>query len=218
MSKRQIYHITLLGPQASGKGTQAKLLAEELKLEHLEMGNTLRNFVKQDTPLGRKVANKINRGKMVPVDLIIKIIRDRIKSTPKSRGFVFDGTPRRMSEINPLENALKSNSRYLTHVFYVWISQRETINRLSKRRSCDECGAPYIFGKTVSKRTTKCPKCGGKIVQRVDDTPEAIKQRLSLYHKKTSPVIEYYRQKRKLIEINGEQSIRKVFKDILSYL
>lgn len=194
---KQIYHIILLGPQGSGKGTQAKLLAEEFNLEHLEIGAALRKTARTKTTLGKKVASIIDKGKMVPFDMIIKIVRNRVKNTPKKKGIVFDGTPRRMSEVDPLENILNRHSRSLTHVFFLWISERETLKRLSKRKSCEACGTPFIVGKTISVRARKCPKCKGNMTQRKDETPEAIKQRLRIYHKRTRPVIEYYRQKKR---------------------
>lgn len=218
MNKKELLHIILLGPQGSGKGTQAKMLAQKLCMEHLEIGNTLRQIAKTKTNLGKDIAGIINQGKMVPAAMIPKIVKEKLKKISKNRGIVFDGTPRRLAEIKPLENALEEYKRGISHVFFVQISQKETINRLGKRRTCGKCGTPFILGKTISAKTNTCPKCKGKIIQRSDETPEAIKKRLKLYHEKTVPVVKYYRNKDKLIKINGEQPINKVFKDILSYL
>lgn len=218
MAKKNTFHFILLGHQGSGKGTQAKLLAQKFNLVHLEIGNILRTMVKTKSPLGRKVAQRIDQGKLVPFYMIVEIVKDKLKAISKNKGIVFDGTPRRMPEVAPLEKALKKHGRQITHVFFIWISQRETIKRLSKRRSCEKCGTLFISGKTLSVRAIKCPKCQGKIIQREDDTPVSIRKRLIWSHQKTGPVIESYRRQGKLIEINGEQSIQKVFKDILSYL
>jgi len=213
MSK-EVLNIILLGPQGSGKGTQAKFLVDKLKLEHIEIGDALREIKKKNTALGKEVAQIIDKGKMVPFQLIVKIVDERVAIIPTNKGIVFDGTPRRPAEIKPLEKILKENGRHITHVFFVQISEKESISRLSKRYICSQCGKIFIFKKNATNKLEKCSKCGGNIIRRKDDTPAGIKQRLALYQERTFPVVEYYRQKQKLIEINGEQSIEKVFNDI----
>ena len=213
-----IKNIILLGAQGSGKGTQAKLLATKFKLEHIEIGDALRRIKKKDTTLGREIAQVIDKGKMVPFQLIVKIVNERVATVSANKGIVFDGTPRRISEIKPLERILKNNGRHITHVFFIQISEKESISRLSKRYICVQCGKLFIIEKNAVSKLKKCPKCGGDIVRRKDDTPTSIKRRLKLYKKMTFPVMEYYRQKQKLIEINGEQSVEKVFNDIKSFL
>ncbi len=212
MSK--VLHIIILGPQGSGKGTQAKLLADKFKLEHIELGDALREIKKKNTVLGKKVAQIIDKGRMVPLQLIVKIVDEKVAIVSADKGIIFDGTPRRSAEIKALEKILKKNGRDITHVFFVQISQKETINRLSKRYICQKCGKIFIIEKNNVNKLKKCPKCNGDIIRRKDDTPEGIKQRLKLYKERTFPVVEYYRQKQKLIEINGEQPPEKVFNDI----
>jgi len=212
MSK--ILHIIILGPQGSGKGTQAKLLANEFKLEHIEIGDALREIKNKNTTLGKEVAQIIDKGKMVPFQLVVEIVDERVAILSANKGIIFDGTPRRPVEIKPLENILRKNGRHITHVFFVQISERETINRLSKRHICSKCGKIFIFENNSVDKLKKCPKCKGNIIRRKDDTPEGIKQRLALYQERTFPVVEYYRQKQRLIEINGEQPAEKVFNDI----
>lgn len=217
--KQKVLNITLIGPQGCGKGTQAKLLAKKFNLVHIEIGGILREIAKTKTALGRQVDNLINKqGKMVPFDLITRVVKEKLKTVKPNQGIVFDGTPRRLAEIKPLEKILSRYGRELTHIFYLPISEKETIKRLSKRRICKMCGKPFTLGIDISVRTKRCPQCGGEIIQREDDKPKAIKQRLKLYRRKTKPVIEYYRRKNKLVKINGEQSIRKVFQDIVSHL
>ncbi len=216
--KKKTLNVTLIGPQGSGKGTQAKLLVKKFKLAHIEVGRILRDIAKTKTPLGRQVAGIINKGRMVPCRLIGKVVKEKIKSLPSGKGIVFDGTPRRLAEIKPLEKALAQSGRELTSVFYIPISEEETVRRLSKRRACRKCGKSFILGRDIFARTKKCPVCGGEIFQRKDDKPTAIKQRLKLYHRKTEPVVKYYRPKGKLITVNGGQSIEKVFKEIVSCL
>ncbi|MCD6442204.1 adenylate kinase [bacterium] len=213
-----IKNIIILGPQGSGKGTQAKLLADKFKLEHIETGSALRGIKKEDTELGRKVAQIIDAGKLVPSPIIAEIIGNKVKTVSKNKGVVFDGIPRTLDQSKSLEKILKKNGRHITHVFFIQISEKESISRLSKRYICGQCGKLFIIEKSAVNKFKKCPKCGGNIIRRKDDTPAGIKQRLKLYKEMTFPVVEYYRQKQKLIEINGEQPIEKVFNNIKSFL
>ena len=213
-----IKNIIILGPQGSGKGTQAKLLADEFDLEHIETGEALRKIKREATELGKKVAEIIDKGKLVSSALIMEIIEKKIMTIIKNKSIIFDGVPRTLDQAELLEKVLEKNGRHITHVFFVQISEKETINRLSKRHICRQCGQLFIFEKNSADELKKCPQCGGDIIRRKDDTPESIKQRLKLYQERTFPVIEYYRQKQKLIEINGEQSIEEVFNDIKAVL
>lgn len=219
MTKKQILNIILIGPQGSGKGTQAKLLAKKFGLAHIEMGGMLRDMAKTKTRLGRQLDEIVNKkGGLVPHKLIIKVVKEKLKSLSLKQGVVFDGTPRRLVEVKPLERALARYGRGLTHVFYLPIREKITLERLAKRRICKNCGKLFVYGVDVHARTEKCPKCGGQIIQRQDDKPKAIKKRLSWFYAKILPVIKYYRTKGNLIEINGEQPVKKIFKDILSHL
>lgn len=215
----EVPNIVLIGPQGSGKGTQAKLLAKKFNLLHVEIGGALREIAKTKTALGRRVNYLINeKGRMVPYQLVFKVVGEKLGKLTLKQGIVFDGTPRRLVEIKPLEKVLADYGRRLTYVFYVYISRTETLKRLSKRRTCIKCGQVFIAGLTISAKAKKCPKCGGEVVQRKDDRAEAIRERLELYHRKTEPVVKYFRREKKLIEINGEQSIEKVFRDIVAQL
>jgi len=211
---KEVLNIIILGPQGSGKGTQAKLLANEFNLEHIETGDALRKIKGEATELGKKVAEIIDQGKLVSSALIMEIIGKKIMTIVKHKSIIFDGVPRALDQAELLENILKENGRYITHVFFVKISEKETVNRLSKRHICSQCGKIFIIKKDTISKLEKCSKCGGSIIRRKDDTSEGIRKRLSIYQERTFPVVEYYRQKQRLIEINGEQSIEKVFKDI----
>ena len=215
---KEVLNIIILGPQGSGKGTQAKLLAYKFGLEHIETGDALRKMKKESTGLGRKVAQIIDQGKLVSSALIMKIIGGKIMTIFRDKGIIFDGVPRSLDQAKSLENILKENGRYITHVFFIQISEKETVNRLSKRYICDKCGKIFIIDKDAINKLEKCPKCAGNIIRRKDDTPEGIRQRLALYEERTFPVVEYYRQKQKLIEINGEKSVEEVLNDIKSVL
>jgi adenylate kinase len=214
----KVLHIILLGPQASGKGTQAKFLSQEFNLVHLEIGRILRQMEKEKNALGKRIGRIINQGEMVPLELIEKIVEKKVYSIPSEQGIVFDGTPRRLLEIPLLEKVLKKNGREITHVFFIKISREEIIKRLSKRYVCRACGKVLVLKEKEQKRDLKCPACRGSLGRRQDDVPEVISKRLALYQEKTRPVVEYYRQQNKLIEINGEQSISGVWKSIKLFL
>jgi len=211
-------NLIILGPQGAGKGTQAKLLAEKFNLEYFETGKLLRETAKENTDLGKHVASRINRGFIVDALTITKILRRGLEDIPKEKGVVFDGIPRDESQIKAFEKALKAYKRKITYAFFIWISRKEPLKRLTKRRICKKCNSFFILGKTLKPGVKKCPKCGGEIYQREDDKSKVIEKRLEQYYQKTLPVIRYYYLKRKMIEINGEQSINKVFKDILAYI
>src|SRR6056297_2544786 len=215
---RDNLNIIVLGPQGSGKGNQAKLLVNNFNFIHLEIGRILRKISKKDTVLGKEVASIINKGELVPVSMVAEIIEEELKAVSDDQDIVFDGTPRRLDEIDYLEKKLNKHEREITHVFFISITEEESIKRLQKRKVCLKCGTPFILGKTIEKDEVICPRCGGEVVTRQDENVEAIKKRLALYHKETSPVVNYYDKKGKLIKIDGSQSIDEVFKEIVSYL
>ena len=155
---------------------------------------------------------------MVPNNLVIQVISRAVSKIPKNKGVILDGTPRRLSEIKPVEEILSKYSYSIDYIFYLKISNTITISRLSKRRVCQQCGRSFIAGVDVTLQQKKCPFCSGQIIRRVDDRPAAIRQRLAIYQAKTQPVIKYYQRQKKLIKINGQQSIKKVFRDITQYL
>ena len=220
-------NIIILGPQGSGKGTQAKLLAEKFNLEHFDTGRALREMAQGNTLLGRKVASKINYGVMVSTKLLANVLREKIKNIPKNKGIVFDGIPRNIPQVKMLAEVMGRQKRKITNVFLVWISRKESLRRLEKRRVCRRCGSIFISerseqvlisGKNIKKGVKKCPECGGEIYQREDDKPETIKKRLMIYYQRTLPIVRYYYLQKKMIEINGEQPIKKVFEDIVDNL
>lgn len=212
-------NIIILGPQGSGKGTQAKLLAQKFNFEHLEIGDMLREIATGHDDFSKKVDEIINqKGKLVPTSWIIKMLKLRLQSMPKEQGLIFDGSPRRLIEAKKLEKMLNDLGRKINYVFFVKISEEETIKRLAIRMTCNDCNQPFIIGKNVKKDQKKCPKCGGPLYQRKDDIPEKIMMRLKIYRKETIPVINYFKKKGELIEINGEQPIEKIHQNILKYI
>lgn len=210
-----------MGPQGSGKGTQAKLLAKKFGLEYVGAGDSLRVRQKTGSFTGKKLISVMNRGELVPDLVLIDTLGDvleKLKKNLKIKGVVLDGWTRIMIEAILVEQALN---------WYEWdknvkvvlinISRKESFNRLTKRRQCKKCGQliPWVGD---FKKLKKCDKCGGELVVRADDSLISIKKRLEEYKNKTVPVINYYKKQGRIIEINGEQSIGNVFKDILKTL
>lgn len=213
--------IVILGRAGSGKGTQAKLLIEKFKLEYFGSGDSLRTRQAAGDYTAKKLIEVMAEGKLVPSFVISKIWIDKLESLKQEadfNGFVFDGSPRKIIEAQYLDEALswydwKSDFA----VVLIDISEKEAFNRLTKRRACQKCGnlIPYI-GEFKNLKT--CNKCGGELVMRPDDKMSAIKKRLSEFKKEVVPVIDHYKKQKRLVKVKGEQSIEKVFQDILKNL
>ena len=211
-------NIIIMGPQGSGKGTQARMLAEKFDLQIFETGSVLREIASQNTEVGRKIDEIINKkGQFVPWDLMKKEVFDwGVEKLDKNRGIIFDGTPRIMKEIEYWDEKLPILNRKIDYIFYVDISKEESIKRISSRKLCKENNHPLIVGKDLSEEEAKCPICGSEVYRREDDTPEKVLKRLEWTKELLSPVIEYYESKDILIKINGEQGAEKVFEEIIS--
>jgi len=210
--------IIIFGRAGSGKGTQADLLAKKFKLEHFSSGEALRKRQKVGDFTGKKLAEVMNKGIWVPESTISKLWMDKFEEFKKKRdfkGWIYDGGPRFILEAKLLDIALRwyeweKNTKFIL----VDISKKAAIDRLTKRRQCKKCGEliPWV---REFKNLKKCHKCGGELILRPDDKPEAIKKRLEEFQKHTLKVINYYKKQGRVIKINGEQSIENVFKDIL---
>ncbi|MFA6909471.1 MAG: nucleoside monophosphate kinase [Patescibacteria group bacterium] len=212
-------HIILLGPQGSGKGTQAQLLKRKFRLAHIEMGAILRAAAGKPTPLGKRIHRIINtQGALLPDKLVNALLENAVRGVAQQRGIVFDGFPRTIQQAKTLNVILKKYGRVLTHVIYMPLSQRTTVLRLSKRRTCTSCGTAWILGKNIASDRTKCPRCGGLVIQRKDDTPTIIRKRLREYLHKTLPIVSWYKKMDIVMEVNGEQSVRTVWGHILRHL
>lgn len=208
-----------MGPQGSGKGTQARLLANKFDLQVFEMGLILRDIALGDTKIGKKIDKIINKkGQFVPWDIVKEAIEHAISKFDKNRGIVFDGTPRRMEEIEYWEKKFKELKRVLSYVFYIDLSQEESIKRLSSRKLCKKNGHPLIIGIDIKEEDTKCPICKSEVYKREDDTPEKILKRLKWNEELLRPVIDYYKKREMLIEINGKQLIENVYGEIINHI
>ncbi len=212
-------NIIIMGPQGSGKGTQAKLLASKYDLEHVEPGKMLRAFAKGKDAKARKINNYLLQGKLVPSDfLFFEIFKPKLAKLDDQRGLIFDGAPRELKQAEYLEEMMDSLNREISYVFYVKISPEETHKRLGKRLTCQDCGRSLILGTDAKSKKDKCPHCGGALYQRKDDTKTGIKKRLEVFSKETIPVIRYFQKKYRVIEIAGEQSIQAVHKEIVKHI
>lgn len=188
--------IVFLGPPGAGKGTQAETISREKKLPHISSGNLLREAVETDTETGRKAREYIEKGLLVPDQIVVDIIKDRIVKDDCKDGFILDGFPRTVSQAKVLDEMLKQLGNKLDLVFYFSVSEESVILRLSGRRICSSCGANYHIKFVPSSKDGICDKCGGKLYQRADDKLETVSERLRVYHDQTEDLVEYYKKER----------------------
>jgi adenylate kinase len=208
-------NIIVLGPQGSGKGTQAEKLAQKYNLEHIDMGKYLREVAKLDTPLGKEIWQIQNVTKtLVPSRILEQVLHMKLQELPREQDIVFDGVPRTPDQMEYFNTAVQESGRKLDAVILISIPEEESIKRICKRWTC-KSGHPLIMGVDIQSEKDKCPIDGSDIFQRKDDTPEGVRTRLKIYHDETTPVIDYYKNRGLLIEIDGQQSIGDVFKSVI---
>jgi len=208
-------YLVLIGPPGSGKGTQAKRMAEELGFVHLSTGDILREAVREGTPLGLEAKKYMEEGRLVPDEVVIGIVREKLRSPECEKGVVFDGFPRTISQAEALDRILEELGRRLDRVVEVEVSEEEVLRRLTGRRTCRNCGAMYHVFFEPPKVEGVCDKCGGPLYQREDDKEDVIKERLRVYRKDTEPLISYYEKKGVLVKVKGEGPIEEVKQRLL---
>lgn len=208
--------VILLGPPGSGKGSQATMLSVEQKLPHLSTGDLLRENIRTNTPLGKQAKQYLDKGELVPDNLIIDLIFKRTAQKDCEPGYILDGFPRTLPQAEELKKRL--NPKAELTVINLEIQDQTIIERLSNRLVCPDCGAPYNLIAVPPKKEGTCDRCNGKLVQRSDDKKEVIEQRLAVYHKQTAPLIAYYTEKGLLRNVNSEQAKEKTQEEILSIL
>lgn len=207
-------NLIVLGPQGSGKGTQAEMLAKKYNLEHIDMGKSLREVAKLNSPLGKEIYHIQNvTNTLVPSRILREVLHLKINSLSREQGILFEGVPRTVDQQGYLEEETHSSGRKIDAVIFINIPEEETVKRISKRWTCKN-GHPLIMGVDIQSEEDKCPIDGSEIFQRIDDTLKGIKKRLQVYREETMPVIENFRERGLLIEIDGRPSIEKVFKNI----
>jgi adenylate kinase len=199
--------VVLLGPPGAGKGTQAKLLREKFEVCQVSTGDILRKAVADQSPLGKEASAYIKRGDLVPDGVIVKLVAERLKEKDCAQGFILDGFPRTIPQAQSLEEILQKMGLGLQSVLLVQVPHRIIVERLAGRRTCKDCGALYHLKFNPSASESVCDRCGGELLQRDDDREETISARLKVYDKQTAPLVDYYRQRGILREIDGVGSV-----------
>ncbi|HZI95741.1 MAG TPA: nucleoside monophosphate kinase [Candidatus Paceibacterota bacterium] len=209
-------NIIFLGRSGSGKGTQAELLMKKFALVNIDTGDILRRLAKKNDKFGKRVLETISHGKLVPIWLVIYCWLDQLLKIPSKKGIIMEGSPRQLEEAKTLEEVFSWLGREDFKVVYLQTSAKEVTQRLLIRRICSKCGKEFSLNFTPNLKN--CSHCGGKLIRRKDDNPKAIKNRMLFFQKKILPVINYFRKKKMVIEINGEGSVQEIYKRILKKL
>ncbi len=204
--------LVFLGPPGSGKGTQAKKLSQELGLVHISTGDILRDAVKRGTPLGKKAKEYMERGELVPDDLMIALIEEVM---PEDGGFILDGFPRTVPQAMALEEMLKRKGKEVHKVILFEVSEEVVVDRLSGRLTCPSCGAVYHIRYNPPKEPYTCDVCGSRLIQREDDREEVVRRRFKVYKEQTQPLVEFYKERNKLISLDATKSVEEVNRRLL---
>jgi len=211
-------NIILLGGPGAGKGTQAKLIVEKYGIPQISTGDMLREAVKQGTELGKKAKEYMDKGELVPDEIVIGIVKERLKQPDCEKGFILDGFPRTIAQAEALDKMLEELGKKIDAVINIHVPEEEIIKRIVNRRTCKKCGAIYHLIYSPPKEPNKCDKCGGELYQRDDDKEETVRERLRVYREQTEPLIEYYKKKGILYNVDGTKDINGVFEEIRSIL
>ena len=215
MTSSKPTYILLLGPPGSGKGTQAKRVRDPFHLVHVASGDLFRENIKNETEMGLEAKEYMDRGELVPDDVTIAMVLERLARTDASSGALLDGFPRTVPQAESLERALESAGNRLNLVILIEVSDDRIVKRLSGRLICRTCGEPYHIKHKPPLKPGICDTDQGELYRRPDDNPETVRNRLKVYWEQTTPLIEYYRAKGILEEVNGDQTIDKVGEDVL---
>ena len=210
--------IIMLGAPGAGKGTQAKQVAGKYKIPHISTGDIFRANIKGGTELGKKAKEYMDKGALVPDELVVDLVADRIKQDDCKNGYVFDGFPRTIPQAEALDKALEEMGSKIDFAIDIDVPDENIINRMSGRRACLACGATYHVQFIAPKAEGICDVCGKELVLRDDDKPETVKTRLQVYHTQTQPLIDYYSKKGVLKSVDGTQDVADVFQSIVDVL
>jgi adenylate kinase len=211
-------NLILLGPPGAGKGTQAKMMIDQYRIPQISTGDILRAALKERTPLGLKAKEYMDKGLLVPDEVVIDIIRERLKEADCRNGYILDGFPRTVAQAQALDKVLADMHTAIDHVISIEVDKGELIKRLTGRRTCRQCGRGYhvIFDPPLNKDL--CDKCQGELYQRDDDNEDTVRNRLDVYDSQTFPLIQYYKEKTLLRSIDGQGSIQQIFDRIAKVL
>lgn len=210
--------LVILGPPGAGKGTQAEYIVERYNIPHISTGDIFRENIKNNTELGKKAKSYMDKGLLVPDELVIELVEDRLNKDDAKEGFLLDGFPRTVAQAVSLDSILDKNDDKLTKVINISVDPEILIERAVGRRVCKTCGMTYHVKFNPPKEEGICDKDGTKLIQRDDDTEETVKTRISVYFDQTAPLIDYYRAQNLLVDIYGAKDIDKVFEDIVNGL
>ncbi|GAB6064402.1 adenylate kinase [Deferrisoma palaeochoriense] len=210
--------LILLGPPGAGKGTQAKRLIERYGIPQISTGDILRAAVRDGTELGRKAKEYMDAGKLVPDEVVIGIIEERLQEPDCAKGFILDGFPRTVPQADALKGVLGKLGQAIDHVVSIEVPDEDLVERLTGRRTCRKCGAMYHVKFSPPAKEGVCDKCGGELYQRDDDREETIRSRLKVYHEQTAPLVEYYEKAGLLRRIPGQGSVDEIYQRILEVL
>lgn len=210
--------IIMLGAPGAGKGTQAKQIADKYSIPHISTGDIFRANIKEGTELGKKAKTYMDQGLLVPDELVVELVADRIQQADCKNGFVLDGFPRTIPQAEALDAALEKMNQKMDYAVDVNVPDENIIKRMSGRRACLNCGATYHIVSIPTKEEGICDRCGNPVVLRDDDKPETVKKRLEVYHEQTQPLIDYYKKQNILKTVDGVQPMEEVFASIVEIL
>ena len=210
--------IIMLGAPGAGKGTQAIKIAKECSIPHISTGDIFRANIKNETELGKKAKTYMDQGLLVPDELVVDLVVDRLAKTDCENGYVLDGFPRTIPQAEALDNALEALGQKMDYAINVDVPDENIVRRMSGRRACVNCGATYHVVYAPTKVENICDGCQGELILREDDKPETVQKRLNVYHEQTRPLIDYYATKEILVDVEGTKDIDEVFLDIKKIL
>jgi len=207
--------LILLGPPGAGKGTQAALVSQGAGVAHVATGDLFRENIRNQTELGVQAKAFVDRGELVPDQLTVRMLLDRLDRPDTQKGVLLDGFPRTVDQARALDEALKERGQTVDKVLNINVGEEEVVRRLAGRWTCRQCGAVYHQVFSPPKKAGVCDQCGGELYQRDDDKPETVRNRLTVFNQQTAPLIDYYKGQGKLLEVNGEQAADAVGRDLL---
>ena len=210
--------IIMLGAPGAGKGTQAKMIADKYSIPHISTGDIFRANIKNGTELGKKAKTYMDQGLLVPDELVVDLVVDRVGQADCSNGYVLDGFPRTIPQAESLDAALEKLGSKVDYAINVEVPDENIVRRMSGRRACVACGATYHIVHIPTKVEGICDRCGSELILRDDDKPETVKKRWAVYHDQTQPLIDYYNDKKVLVEVDGTKDMNDVFTDIVKIL
>jgi adenylate kinase len=211
-------YIIMLGAPGAGKGTQADILSQEMDLPHIASGDLFRQALEKKTEVGILAKSYMDKGELVPDEITIKMILERINQADCASGCLFDGFPRTLHQAKVLDKVLTEQEKSIDKAVYIEVPNEELVERLSGRWLCRTCQTPYHIINSPPKTPGKCDKCGGELYQRSDDKEETVRDRLKIFFVQTVPILDYYEKQNKLIRVNGNVGMQAVAKEIISAL